>query len=584
MSDTASFDQPNRQGLASVPPGVSVTGENYLNASHGPASWLLTTDHKRIGVLFLLAILFFFALATISAAFMRMELITPQSDLLRPETYNKLFTMHGVLMVWFFLIPSIPSVLGNFIIPLMIGARDLAFPRLNLLSWYLFVTGGALVCYSIIVGGVDTGWTFYTPYSTIYSNTHVLTMVLGIFLAGFSSILTGLNFIVTIHKLRAPGLTWGKLPLFIWSLYATSIMLVLATPILGITLLLIVTERIWRLGIFDPALGGDPVLFQHLFWFYSHPAVYIMILPGMGVVSELITCFSRQRIFGYWFVAASSLAIGFLSFLVWGHHLFVAGQSVYAGLMFSMLSYLVAVPSSIKVFNWVATLHRGSISFETPMLYALAFIGLFTIGGMTGLFIAAIPVDVHVTDTYFIVAHFHFIMVGGMMMGFLGGLHYWWPKMTGRRYPERLGQLAALVTYIGFYLTFFPMFWMGWLGMPRRYASYPPDFQIYHILASAGASVLGSGYLLTAGYLCWSLRHGKPAPANPWRATGLEWLTSSPPPKLNFPVPPVVTLPPYSYDPAAEEELLAEEALQIQTVKARLRPRTSPLRENSDDR
>ena len=520
---------------------------NYLAEGHGLRSWLLTRDHKRIGILFLISILFFFAIAAIAAAVMRLELITPDGDLVLSETYNKLFTIHGVLMVWFFLIPSIPSVLGNFVIPMMIGARDVAFPRLNLLSWYLFNIGGLLAGYSILVGGVDTGWTFYTPYSTSFSNSHVVTMVAGIFVAGFSSILTGLNFIVTIHKMRAPGLTWFRLPLFIWSLYATSIILVLATPELAITLLMITIERIWGIGIFDPALGGDPVLFQHMFWFYSHPAVYIMILPGMGVVSETITCFSRKPIFGYTFIALSSMAIAFLGFLVWGHHMFVASQSLYAGVVFSLLSFLVAIPSAIKVFNWVATLHRGSISLETPMLYALGFIGLFTVGGMTGLFVAALGIDVHVHDTYFVIAHFHYIMVGGMVTAFMGGLHYWWPKITGRIYPEKLGQLGAIVTYIGFNLTFFPQFVMGYLGMPRRYFSYPDEFQIYHLLSSAGATILGAGYLLPVIYFIWSLRHGPKAPANPWGATGLEWQTTSPPLKHNFRETPVVTGPPYQY-------------------------------------
>lgn len=543
-------------------PETAESEENYLSEEHGLMSWLTTHDHKRIGILFGFSVLLFFFIAAVAAAMMRMELMTPQSDLVRPMTYNKLFTLHGVLMVWFFLVPSIPSVLGNFVIPLMIGARDVAFPRLNLLSWYLFVAGGAIVLYSIIKGGVDTGWTFYAPYSTVYSNGYVVAMVTGIFLAGFSSILTGLNFIVTIHKMRAPGMTWSRLPLFIWSLYATSLIMVLATPELGITLLMIVVERVWHVGIFDPALGGDPILFQHMFWFYSHPAVYIMILPGFGVVSEVITCFSRQRIFGYWFIAGSSMAIAFLGFLVWGHHMFVSGQSVYAGFVFSILSYLVAVPSAIKVFNWVATLHRGSISFETPMLYVLGFIGLFTIGGMTGLFVAALGMDVHLTDTYFVVAHFHYIMVGGMVTGFMAGLHYWWPKITGRIYPERPAQIAALVTYIGFNLTFFPMFWLGWLGMPRRYATYPPDFQIYHIMSSLGASILGIGYFMPLFYLTWSLRHGKKAPANPWRATGLEWTTTSPPPKHNFKKTPIVTRPPYEYYPELEEEYLkAKEVL-----------------------
>jgi len=522
---------------------------NYLNSSHTVASWLLTTDHKRIGILYLLSILVFFVVAAVAAALMRIELVTPQGDLVSSETYNKLFTTHGVLMVWFFLIPSIPTVLGNFVIPLMIGARDVAFPRLNLLSWYLFMMGGLLALHAIIIGGVDTGWTFYTPYSNAYSNTHVIEMAAGIFVAGFGSILTGLNFIITIQKLRAPGMTWFRLPLFIWSMYATSIILVLATPVLAITLALMSLERIMGIGIFDPKLGGDPVLFQHLFWFYSHPAVYIMILPGMGVVSEVITCFSRKQIFGYHFVAFSSLAIAVIGFLVWGHHMFVSSQSIYAGMVFSILSFIVAIPSAIKVFNWTATLYKGSITFETPMLYVLGFIGLFTIGGLTGLFLAALAVDVQVHDTYFVIAHFHYIMVGGMVTAFMAGLHYWWPKITGRMYPEKLGQLAALVMFIGFNLTFFPQFLMGYLGMPRRYHAYPPEFQIFHVLSTAGASILGAAYLLPVIYLVWSLFHGKQAEANPWCATGLEWKTPSPPPKDNFDRTPIVTEKAYNYPP-----------------------------------
>src|SRR5947208_3345960 len=527
--------------------------ENYLSVHHGVGSWLLTKDHKRIGLLYLFTILIFFLIASIAAALMRIELVTPQPKLVTSETYNKLFTIHGVLMVWFFLIPSIPTVLGNFAIPMMIGARDVAFPKLNLLSWYIFVAGGALTLWAIIHGGVDTGWTFYTPYSTTYANSHVITMAAGVFVAGFSSIITGLNFMTTIHKMRAPGLTWFRLPLFIWSMYATSVILVLATPVLAITLAVMCVERIWGVGIFDPKLGGDPILFQHMFWFYSHPAVYIMILPGMGVVSELITCFSRKRIFGYGFVAAASMAIAVLGFLVWGHHMFVSGQSIYAGMVFSILSFLVAIPSAIKVFNWTATLHKGSISFQTPMLYALGFIGLFTIGGMTGLFLATLAVDVHVHDSYFVIAHFHYIMVGGMVMAFMGGLHYWWPKITGRLYPEFAGKLAAIITFAGFNLTFFPQFILGYLGMPRRYHAYPPEFQMLNVLSSAGASILGVGYLLPMLYLMWSLRYGRIAGSNPWGAVGLEWTTTSPPPTENFAETPIVTWDPYEY-PAADVE------------------------------
>jgi len=535
-------------------PEAPPKAENYLSASHTVRSWLLTTDHKRIGLLYLFAILVFFTVAAAAAALMRAELLQPHGFFLLNETYNKLFTLHGVLMVWFFLIPSIPSVLGNFIIPMMIGARDVAFPRLNLLSWYLFIIGGLFVFYSIIVGGVDTGWTFYTPFSSTYSNTHVIMMAAGIFIAGFSSILTGLNFIITIHTMRVTGMKWFKMPIFLWSMYSTSLILILATPVLAITLALMAMERIWHIGIFDPKLGGDPILFQHLFWFYSHPAVYIMILPGMGVVSELIACFSRKEIFGYEWVAMASVAIAVLGFLVWGHHMFVSSQSIYAGMVFSVLSYLVAVPSAIKVFNWTATLYRGSISLEAPMLYALSFIGLFTIGGLTGLFLAALAVDVHVTDTYFVVAHFHYIMVGGMVTGFLGGLHYWWPKISGRLYPKKIAQLAALIIFIGFNLTFFPQFIMGYLGMPRRYHNYAPEFQIYHVLSTAGASILGVGYLLPVLYLIWSLRYGKMAGPNPWNATGLEWQTPSPPPVHNFETPPIAPEKPYDYPQEVENE------------------------------
>jgi cytochrome c oxidase subunit 1 len=409
-------------------------GINYLNAEYGWKSWLFTTDHKRIAILYLISITLMFMLGGYFASMMRIELVTPQGDLLSSDTYNKYFTMHGIIMVFFFLVPSIPATLGNFLIPLMIGARDLAFPRINLLSWYLYIFGAIFALGAVLAGGVDTGWTFYTPYSSTYSNTYVMAAVAGIFIAGFSSILTGLNFIVTVHKMRAPGMTWMRLPLFVWSHYATSLIQVLGTPVVAITLALVGLERAFRVGIFDPALGGDPILFQHMFWFYSHPAVYIMILPGMAVISEVVACFSRKRVFGYSFVAGASLGIAIIGFLVWGHHLFVTGLSMYASMMFSLLSFAVAVPSAIKVFNWTATMWRGSISFETPMLYAFGFIGLFTIGGLTGLFVATLGIDIHVTDTYFVIAHFHYVMVGGMVMAYMGGLHFWWPKISGRMY------------------------------------------------------------------------------------------------------------------------------------------------------
>ncbi|MBK8901638.1 MAG: cytochrome c oxidase subunit I [Anaerolineaceae bacterium] len=518
-----------------------VRHKHYLNESYTARSWLLTTDHKRIGILYMIAVTFFFAVGGVAATAVRLELLTPYGDLVQAETYNKLFTIHGVIMVWFFLIPSIPNTLGNFLIPLMIGAEDLAFPRLNLASWYIFMIGGLVTLSAVIFGGVDTGWTFYTPYSSVYSNTAVVLAILGVVIAGFSSIFTGVNFVVTVHKLRAPGMTWFRLPLFVWSHYATSLILVLATPVLALVLILVAIERIFGVGIFDPALGGDPLLFQHLFWFYSHPAVYIMILPGMGVTSEIIAAFSRRRVFGYTFVAFASLAIATLGFLVWGHHMFVSGQSLYAGLAFSILSFLVAIPSAVKVFNWTATLYKGEISFDTPMLYALGFIGLFTVGGLTGLFLASLAVDVHVHDSYFVVAHFHYIMVGSTVMAYLGGIHYWWPKMSGRLYSEAWGRFSAILIFAGFNLTFFPQFVLGYLGMPRRYYQYAPDFQVFNVLSTAGASILAVGYLLPLFYLLLSLRDGRSAPANPWEATGLEWQTPSPPPKENFHEIPVVT-------------------------------------------
>jgi len=526
--------------------------ENYLNKQYGITSWLFTTDHKRIALLYLVTITFFFFIGGFFALLIRLELLTPEGDLVLADTYNKLFTMHGQVMVFFFLIPAVPAVLGNFLIPIMIGAKDLAFPRINLLSWYLLVIGGLLMIYTILAGGVDTGWTFYTPLSTHFLDTHVITAALAIFVAGFSSILTGLNFIVTIHKMRAPGMTWSRLPLFVWANYATAIIQVLGTPVLAITLMLVALERIFNLGIFNAQLGGDPLLFQHLFWFYSHPAVYIMILPGMGVVSEIVACFSRKRVFGYRAMALAVIAIAVLGFLVWAHHMFVAGMSLYAGLAFSLLSYFVAIPSAVKVFNWTATMYKGSISYSTPMLYAFGFIGLFTMGGLTGLFLACLGIDVHVTDTYFVVAHFHYIMVGGMVMAYLGGMHFWWPKISGRMYPESWGKLAALIIFIGFNLTFFPQFVLGYLGMPRRYWQYSPEFQVLNVLSTAGATILAVGYLLPMVYFLWSMRYGKPAPANPWGAAGLEWTVSSPPTTFNFDETPVVTTEAYNYDELPE--------------------------------
>ncbi len=529
--------------------------EHYLNASYGLKSWLLTKDHKRIGLLYLFTVTLFFFLGGAFATLIRVELLTPQGDLVSADTYNKLFTMHGVAMVFFFLIPAIPATLGNFFLPMMIGARDLAFPKINLLSWYLLVIGGLLSLAAMLLGGVDTGWTFYTPLSTSYSNGWVILTALGIFVSGFSSILTGFNFIVTVHRMRAPGMTWFRLPLFVWSHYATSVIQVLGTPVIAVTIVLLFCERVFHMAIFDPSRGGDPILFQHMFWFYSHPAVYIMVLPAMGVISEVVSVFSRKPVFGYGFVAFSSMAIAVLGFLVWGHHLFVSQQSVYAGMVFSFLSYFVAIPSAIKVFNWTATLYKGSISFATPMLYVFGFIGLFTIGGLTGLMVAALGFDVHVHDTYFVVAHFHYIMVGGTIMAYLAGIHYFWPKMTGRMYPEGWAKLSALIIFIGFNLTFFPQFILGYVGMPRRYHVYPEEFQVLNVLSTAGASVLAVGYLMPMIYFIWSLRYGQVASANPWGASGLEWKTPSPPSKHNFDEQPVVTSEAYDYSKVVGEEV-----------------------------
>jgi len=520
---------------------------NYLNQTVGLKSWLLTHDHKRIGILYLIGITIFFGLGGIFAALIRIELATPAGDLVESNIYNKFFTMHGVIMVFLFLIPSIPAVLGNFLIPLMIGAKDVAFPRINLLSWYIYVVGGLFVLTSLILGGVDTGWTFYTPFSTSYSNGYVIATGLGVFIGGFSSILTGLNFIVTIHRMRAPGLTWFRLPLFVWAHYATSMIQVLGTPVIAVTLFLLVLERGLHIGFFDPAYGGDPVLWQHMFWFYSHPAVYIMILPSMGVVTEIISTFSSKKPFGYTFIAFSSVAIAVFGFIVWGHHLFVSSQSVYAGMVFSILSYVVAIPSAIKVFNWTVTMYKGSVRLTTPMLYALGFIGLFTIGGLTGLFLACLGMDVHLTDTYFVVAHFHYVMVGGAIMGFLGGIHYWWPKIFGRMYDEGWSKISAVIIFVGFNLTFFPQFLLGYMGMPRRYHAYPAEFQVLNVLSSAGASILGLGYLIPFAYLLWSLKYGPIAPPNPWGSPGLEWQIESPPRTENFEVTPVITHEAYTY-------------------------------------
>ncbi|MBX5496503.1 MAG: cytochrome c oxidase subunit I [Bryobacteraceae bacterium] len=528
--------------------GAAREEKNYLNETKGIASWIFTVDHKRIGVMYLWAVLASFFIGGIFALLVRLELLTPKETIMSAETYNRVFTLHGAVMVFLFIIPSIPAALGNFVLPLMLGAKDVAFPRLNLASLWIYAIGAIFAVTAMVTGGVDTGWTFYTPYSTTTSGA-VSTMTFAAFILGFSSIFTGINFIATIHKLRAPGMSWYKMPLFCWSMYATSIIQILATPVLGITLLLLIMERAFQIGIFDAKLGGDPVLFQHFFWFYSHPAVYIMILPGMAIISEIIPVFSRKTIFGYKAIAFSSVAIALVGFFVWGHHMFVSGQSVLAGAIFSFLTFLVAIPSAIKVFNWLATLYKGQISLKTPMLYALSFLLLFAIGGLTGVFLGALSVNIHLHDTYFVVAHFHYVMMGGTVIAFLAGLHYWWPKMFGRMFNERVGAIACALVFIGFNVTFLTQFVLGSQGMPRRYYNYLDQFQPLHAFSTFGSWILGLGLLIAAVNLLSTFRKKPDAPRNPWGAATLEWQTETPPITHNFHHTPTVDHGPYDYFP-----------------------------------
>jgi cytochrome c oxidase subunit I len=518
--------------------------DNYLKHDKGILSWIFTLDHKRIGLMYLVSVLASFALGGFFALALRTELFFPGPTIINHDQYNQAMTLHGAVMVFLVIIPGIPAALGNIILPLQLGAKDVAFPRLNLMSYHLWVLGALFFISSLVISAADTGWTFYVPYSTT-TPTAVIPAAFGAFILGFSSIFTGLNFITTVHKLRPPGMTWFRLPLFVWALYSTAVIQVLATPVIGITLLMLIVERVVGLGIFDPALGGDPVLFQHFFWFYSHPAVYIMIVPAFGVVSEIISVFSRKEVFGYKFIALSSVAIALLGFLVWGHHMFTSGQSVLAGTIFSAITFLIAIPTAIKMFNWVATMYQGRIHLETPMLYAIAFLWVFTIGGLTGIFCSTMSVDVHIHDTYFVVAHFHYVMMGGAITAFMGGLHYWWPKFTGRMYNEGLGKVGAVLVFVGLNLTFFPQFLLGTRGMPRRYYNYLPEFQGLHQLSTVGAFMMGLGFLLTAYYLIQSVKSGKKAPANPWGGTTLEWQCSSPPPYYNFHDTPEVNRGPY---------------------------------------
>jgi cytochrome c oxidase subunit 1 len=520
---------------------------NYLNWKRGIWSWLTSTDHKRICFLYLYTIMVFFILGGLAALAMRTELAFAGPTIIKdPHTYNILFTMHGVFMIFLFVVPGIPATIGNFLIPLMIGAKDVAFPRLNLFSYYVYVLG-ALIGGISMLNPVDTGWTFYAPYSTTTSSS-VSLMVLAAFVLGFSSILTGLNFIVTIHQLRAPGMTWMRLPVFIWASYATAIIQTVATPVVGMTLLLIIAERTFGAGIFDPTKGGDPVLLEHLFWFYSHPVVYIMVLPAFGVVGEIIPVFSRKPLFGYKMVVLSSMAIAAVGFIVWAHHMFVSGITDFSAKVFSIITFVVAIPTAVKVFNWVSTMYKGSISFKTPMLYAMAFVFLFMVAGTTGIYLAMLGVDVYYHDTYFVVAHFHYTIQGGAVIGLIAALHMWFPKMSGKMYNETVSQVAFAFLFFGFNLTFIPQFILGMDGMPRRYYDYPANYQTLHTISTIGAYLNGAGYTFALLNLLGTAIWGKTkAPRNPYNSKSLEWQTASPPVHENFDEIPVVTEDPYNY-------------------------------------
>ena len=524
---------------------------SYLTVDRTVRAWLLTTDHKRIGILYLAAVLTMMALGGFFAMAIRIEHLTPGPTVVSAYTYNRLFTLHGITMVWLFMIPSIPTTFGNFLLPVMIGAKEVAFPRLNLASFWIYVAGALVTLGAMLAGGVDTGWTFYTPYSAS-SPSAVVPTVIGIFIVGWSTIITGINFIVTVHTMRARGVTWMRMPLFVWAIYGTSIIQVLATPVLGMSLLLVGVDHYLQWGLFDPARGGDPVLYQHLFWFYSHPAVYIMILPAMGVISEVIPTFAHKNPYSYRAIVYSTLGIAFVGFLTWGHHMFVAGMSRFDAGAFGILSMMVAIFSAIKVFTWSLSLKKGSIALKTPLLYAFVFLFLFIFGGMTGVAVATMSLDVHWHDTYFVVAHFHFIMVGGTLTGFLAGLHYWFPKMFGRMYDEKIGVVTVLLVFVGFVGTFLPQFLLGNAGMPRRYYDYAPRFQALHVASTIGAFVLASGLLLTLYNFVRALRRGEHATANPWSSRSYEWLTASPPPKANFEKSPSFSLDPYAYDQPLE--------------------------------
>lgn len=514
----------------------------------GIFSWIFSTDHKKIGILYMYSTLLLFAIGVILGLLIRLELIAPGKTIVDAQTYNTFFTVHGVIMIFLFVIPSIPASFGNLFLPIQIGAEDVAFPKLNLLSWWLYIISLILILISLFTGkgAPDTGWTFYVPFSE-FTTTNVSLAVIGVFILGFSSILTGLNFITTVHRLRMPEMKWTKMPLFVWALYATAWIQLLATPVLGITVLLIFVERVFGIGLFDPSKGGDPILYQHLFWIYSHPAVYIMVIPAMGVVTEIIPVFARKHIFGYKAIAFSSLAIAFAGSLVWAHHMYTSGMSDTAVLVFSFLTFIVAIPTAIKVFNWVATLYKGSIVIEPPLLYALSFIFLFSIGGLTGLVLGSAGTDIHVHDTYFVVGHFHYTIFGGTGFGFFGALHYWFPKIYGRMYNKKVATIAWAILFLGFNILYFPMLVIGMMGMPRRYYDYLPEYHTGHLISTIGSWILVIGLIIMFYNLIKSIKNGEKVGKNPWGAATLEWTTPSPPPTLNFVGEVKLTRGPYEY-------------------------------------
>lgn len=537
--------------------GEFITFYDVKTKHKGILAWLLTTDHKRIGLMYLYSLMAFFLMGLTFAFLMRFEMLTPGETIIDAQTYNSFFTLHGVIMVFLFIIPGIPAVFGNFIMPIQLGAEDVSFPRLNLLSYHLYLIGGFMALGSIVFGGtaIDTGWTFYVPYS-LRTGADVILPLMAAFILGFSSILTGLNFVVTMHRMKVKGMGMFDMPLFSWGLYATAWIQVIATPVIGITIVLVVLERAFGFGIFDPALGGDPVLMQHLFWIYSHPAVYIMILPAFGVMSDVISTFSRRQVYGYKAMAISMMAIVFVGYMVWAHHMFTSGMSDFARAMFSFFTFLVGVPTGVKIFNWLATLWRGSIKVTVPMFFALASIFLFSIGGLTGLVLGALSTDIHLHDTYFVVAHFHYVILGGILTMFFAAFHYWFPKMFGRMYNQKVAMFGAIMYFIGVNVLYFPMFIMGYQGMPRRYYDYLPEFQIYHVISTVGSWILITAILTMLINLFYSIKKGRVEKGNIWGAMTMEWEESqSPPPLLNFEETPVFKHGPYDYPDFSDEKI-----------------------------